>query len=81
MAAGHDMGGTVLDRELVERPHDADLPFGAGHADRVDPVVAMQALGVLAGANLDAGAAADLVVDAVRQQDRIGHLHHVGMTD
>ena len=48
--------------EVVERPHDVDDELGVRPRERVDRVVGMQALRDLAGADLDAGRRAELVV-------------------
>ena len=81
MRPGHDVGRPVFRGEIVERPHGADLQLHTLDADRVDAVVPVQRLGRFAGQDLDAGATADSVVDAVRQQDFVDDAERKRFTD
>ena len=62
VAAGDQAGGAVRGGEVVEGPHHVHDELGVRSRHRVDVLVAVQHLLDLAGADLDAGRAAELVV-------------------
>jgi hypothetical protein len=68
-------GGAVLIREVVEGPHGVEHDLVVRVGERVDPVVVVQHLRLLAGTDLDDGGSAQLVV----ADDLVEHAADEGM--
>ena len=81
VASQDQTGGAVLRGEVRKRPHRAQLEFHAGQAHRVDGVVAVQHLAGLPRPDLDRGGTADLVAEAVREENGVRDFQDQGMGD
>src|SRR3954452_7009505 len=62
MAAGYEAGRSVVDGEVVERPHRVEDDLRMGCRERVDAVVAMEHLRGFTGPDLNAGRRAQLAL-------------------
>ena len=74
MAAERDACRAVFLGEVVQRPHGTDLELHARNSQRIYAVINVQELVSLARIDFDSGEAADPVVLAMVQQNRIRHL-------
>ena len=70
VAAGDDAGGAVIGGEVVERPQRGDHDVAVA-GQRVDALVVVEDLGLLAGMDLDGAGDAELRAGADRLLDRV----------
>ncbi len=79
VAALNKSGGTVLNREIIERPHGANLEFYFRYSHRVKAVIFVQFLHWLTRIDLNRGCTAKSDTFTMRAKHCIGYLQHLGM--